>query len=260
MKNRNFTRLSGGRNIPIFVTLTVLFSDVLSIIGLVFFLMGSIFVLVFGSLSDWSSFSFDENSPTVTGYVNDIGETGASINDEYVLEYFYTYKLLDGSEYEGVSYMEGDSGIELGSEVQVEYVKDNPEISRIQGMRNSEFGVLVVVLVGIFPLIGLILFYFGFSKSLKHLRILKIGEIAYGKYLYREATNVSVNERTVFKLTFEFTARNGRTYKAIAKTHQPERLQDEEEEMLVYDPNKPEAAVLLDSLPKRIKKYFLKDA
>ena len=54
---------------------------------------------------------------------------------------------------------------------------------------------------------------------------------------------------------FEFTA-DAKVYKISANTHEPEKLEDEEKEMLVYDPENPEKATLVDNLPKVVRKYL----
>ena len=98
--------------------------------------------------------------------------------------------------------------------------------------------------------------YFSTKKAINAIYILKIGEIAYGKFLYKESTNTTVNKQRVFKLFFEFTAKDNKLYKTVAKTHHYHRLEDDDEEKLVYDPDDPENAVLLDALPRAVRKYF----
>ena len=75
--------------------------------------------------------------------------------------------------------------------------------------------------------------------------------------MHQEATNTKINKQTVYKLFFEFTANDGKTYQVVAKTHKTHRLLDEELEALVYDPANPSNAVVLDALPNGIKNYFL---
>ena len=60
-----------------------------------------------------------------------------------------------------------------------------------------------------------------------------------------------MNNRRVYELAFEFTARDGRKYQATARTSDPSRLEDEREEPLLFDPEKPQDAVLLDEAPSR---------
>ena len=67
----------------------------------------------------------------------------------------------------------------------------------------------------------------------------------------KRATNTTVNNRRVFELTFAFTARDGRQSEAKARTSITERLQDEREEPLLYNPEKPEDAIMLDEASSR---------
>jgi hypothetical protein len=55
----------------------------------------------------------------------------------------------------------------------------------------------------------------------------------------------------VWKLTFEFAGRDGRTYEADAHTTNPARLEDQSEEPLLYDPDEPSRAYVLDEAPAR---------
>jgi hypothetical protein len=50
---------------------------------------------------------------------------------------------------------------------------------------------------------------------------------------------------------FEFVSRDGRRGQAIARTSQTQRLEDEGDEPLLYDPTDPTRAFMLDELPSR---------
>jgi flagellar basal body rod protein FlgC len=65
----------------------------------------------------------------------------------------------------------------------------------------------------------------------------------------KEPTSTRVNNRPVYKLTFEFRADDGGIYEVVSKTHLPHLLEDEAEEQLVYDPRHPAHAVMMDNLP-----------
>ena len=67
----------------------------------------------------------------------------------------------------------------------------------------------------------------------------------------KRATNTTVNRRRVFELTFAFTAQNGQQCEAKARTSITEGLEDQREEPLLYNPNKPEDAVMLDEESSR---------
>ena len=87
---------------------------------------------------------------------------------------------------------------------------------------------------------------------MKARRVLENGLLAYGNLVGKEATNTEVNDQTVYKLIFEFTAEDGRPYRAEHRTHRTEDLEDDDEEALVYDPRHPYDNVLVDGLPGRV--------
>jgi hypothetical protein len=115
-------------------------------------------------------------------------------------------------------------------------------------MRAAVFGPLVTFVV-LFPLIGLCFILAGMRRGRKAIRLLKHGKQAAGKLISKKSTGASVNDRPVYKMTFQFTADDGRNYQAVARTHLDELLTDDASEPLVYDPWKPASATLLDHLP-----------
>ena len=119
---------------------------------------------------------------------------------------------------------------------------------------DAPFFVLFFVLI--FPLTGLVMLYFSLKKSSKYLRIIMTGKTTYGTYITSERTNVTINNSPVYRYIFEFAADDGNKYKASGETH-TERLSDEPQELLVYNPNNPIEAVMIDALPKKVKTYIL---
>jgi hypothetical protein len=115
------------------------------------------------------------------------------------------------------------------------------------GQKNVPTAAYLVSLI--FPLIGAILIANGLRMGIKANRLLAYGKTAAGKLTSKVGTNVQINEKTVYKLTFEFTAEDGYSYEVIAKSHTPEKLEDEAQEPLLYDADDPNYAVMLDSLP-----------
>jgi hypothetical protein len=85
--------------------------------------------------------------------------------------------------------------------------------------------------------------------NLRASRLLGSGRMALGKLIAKEPTNMRVNNRTVYKMTFEFVDGNGRTCTMRTRTSEPEKLEDDAEERILYDPERPECAVTLDTLP-----------
>ena len=160
--------------------------------------------------------------------------------------HFYSFKGDDGTEYTGVS--DGDWSGKVGEEVTIGYVKDRPEVSRISGMRANVVGPIGLLLV-IFPAIGLGFIITGLRKGLKANRLLANGELGKGRLKSKVKTNMQINDQPVYKLTFEFSTPEGTSYEVFAKTHLPEKLEDQQDEPLLYEPMYPKNAVMLDNLP-----------
>jgi hypothetical protein len=247
---------SGNRKIPIGIQIKIWFGNVLTILGLAFFIMGLPFTFAFISFSTLFGPSFNEKDPTAKALVLDVNSTNSSINDVTVYKYNYQFQTDDGKTYNGQGFSTGKV-FNTSDLIVVNYKSENPELSKAVELRSSEFGGGIGFFVLIFPLIGLIMLFFSIRKAIKQISILKIGELAEGKLLFKTPTNTKINNQTVYALTFEFKATDGQVYQAVTKTHLYQRLEDEQLEKLVYDPDKPSNAVLLDALPKGMKEYFL---
>jgi predicted membrane metal-binding protein len=245
------------RDIPFRMMLKIWFGNPLAAFGLFFFLFGLPFTLIFMPISSFSTPSFDKNDLVVSGVISEADPTNSYINEEQVYKYKYTFKLRDGNRYTGVGFSTGNTK-RVGETIQIYYKENDPNQSKAFDLRISEFDGYIWLFTLIFPFIGLIMLFFSIRKAVRQIFILKVGNIAEGKLLYKEATNVKINKQTVYALTFEFTASDNKTYQALAKTYQYDRLEDEAFEKLVYDPENPSNAVLLDELPIGIKNFFLK--
>ncbi|MGH9812662.1 MAG: hypothetical protein ACRD4T_05945, partial [Candidatus Acidiferrales bacterium] len=201
----------------------------------------------FGSFADLTSwYHFRGPVGTATGGLVEVKDTSASENDVRIYAYRYSFQA-EGGDYEGVSYRTGRHH-EAGEQVTIEYVEGNPELSRIRGMRRAEFGPWILFVM-IFPLVGFIFILVSLRGGLKANRLLRHGKLAWGELVSKEPTNTRINNRTVYKLTFNFQPEEGGHAQVVARSHMPEKLQDEQRERLLYDPFRPDYAILLDSLP-----------
>ena len=108
-----------------------------------------------------------------------------------------------------------------------------------------------MLFVLIFPVVGLTMMAVGLKKGLRALRLLTHGIPAQGRFVGQEATSVRINDTPVMAMSFEFKTVDGRSARCVAKTHETRKLRDDAEESLVYDPEDPGVAVLLDELPGR---------
>ena len=241
------------RTVPLSTRLVVLFGGTFSQMGWFFFGFGMIFVWIFASKGDYTSaFVMRGNLETARAVVTAVEDThftqGGGKHSKGTPIYAFHYKFnTGGTDYEGTSYHTGGIAPE-NDKVTVEFPAGRPGTSRIRGMRRAMFGPFVGF-VFIFPAVGLAFVLPGVWRGRKNIGLLTDGETAQGSLVKKEPTNVKVNNRTVYKLTFEFTDRNGQTRQAIAKTQLPEKLEDNRLELLFYDPNNSANSTLLDNLP-----------
>ena len=218
-----------------------------SLFGWAFFGFGMFFVWMFGAEADFSFLTFHGEGRT-RGRVVRVEGTGASENEERVDALHYEYSVA-GRTLSGTSYVTGGDAVE-GQEVTVEYDESTPERSRIEGMRRSMFGPWAAI-VAIFPLVGLGFLLFGTRKGLQRNHLLREGILTTGVLVRREPTNMTVNDRRVWELTFEYTDRYGEHREAAARATDTSRLEDDPREPLLYDPNEPSKAYVLDDAPAR---------
>ena len=245
---------SPPRNVPGLIKSNVLFGGVLNQMGWAFFGFGLIFVWVFALNADLLSwYYFSSNTEFASGKVSYSQRTsfseggGEHSKGTPVYANHYLFKTPDNKECQSVSYATGKQ-LQSGTVVRVEYVKGNPAISRIKGMRR---GVLSpwVLFVLIFPAIGFIFIISGVRNGLKAIRLLKYGKVGMGTLKSKVETNTRINKQTVYKMTFEFTTGDGAKHEATTRTHKSEVLEDNAQEQLLYDETNPTYAVMLDSLP-----------
>src|SRR6185436_20886830 len=211
------------RRVPLSLSLLNVFNGFAQI-GWFVFGFGMIFAWVFLGNADFSFLTFRGPHAQSTGRVTSVEATGASQNEQPITANHYEFSVA-GSRFSGTSYSNGSPN-NAGDEVTVEYDEQHPERSRIAGMRRGQFSA-GVMLVLIFPFIGAVFVAFATLAGFRRNHLLRNGLLSTGKLLGRERTNVTVNKRPVWKLTFEYVARDGQRHEATASTTDTTRLEDE---------------------------------
>lgn len=219
-----------------------------ALIGWGVFGFGMIFFWAFAGNADFSALTFRNPGGRVFGLVTRVEQTNASENHSKISAMHYKYSVA-GEWLDGTSYTTGSTPA-VNDQVTIEYDEDNPSRSRIEGMRRGMFGPWTA-LVAIFPAIGLgflIAFTLG---GRKRNRVLRDGILSTGKVIDVRPTNVTINNRPLWEVVFEFHDRNGQRRECSARSTDTTRLQDEDAEPLLYDPNDPSKAYVLDEAPAR---------
>lgn len=246
---------AGGRGVPLTTALAVLFGGFFVQFGAGFFAFGMIFWWVFGAQSDVTSwYRFSGELQRTSGValasehtgINEGGDDHSPGTPIYRIEYQY-YEAGGSTPITGACFATGMNP-QPGQPVEIEYKPGDPLVSRIVGTRKAAieaWGIFVAV----FPGLGLIFMVIGLRGNLRAVRVLKTGKLARGKLVDKQPTNTRINNRTVYRFTFEFQDEQGRSYQVSGKTHITELLEDEELERLLYDPEHPEGGVLVDALP-----------
>ena len=242
------------------------------------FAASMLFAGVFTARSEVRNFwEFRGELATTEGQVDRLAATSASENEQPIWAFEYGYEVA-GKPFRGRSYDLGSPRLEAGARATVEYLAADPARSRLRGMRRHEFGSEVAFVL-LFPALGFVGGLVTFVRGLGHRRILRSGMLAWGKLVSNRPTSTTVNDKPVRELTFEFRVKRPRApepsaaggpfrvagkpseverrpaphrhYRTKWRTHEIDRLTDGRKEPLLYDPARPERAVMLDGLPGR---------
>ena len=219
-------------------------------LGWFLFGFGMIFVWSFAGHADYSFIEFYGERGRALGVIDSVQPTSFTVDNARVMANGYEFSA-GGRTFHGVAYSTG-SAAAPGQKTWVEYIAGKPQMSRIAGMRRAAVTPWVLVVV-VIPLVGIGLVGFAWGGGRIENQLLRDGILTTGVLKEKTATNTSVNNARVYRMTFEFTARDGTRHKLTSFTNAPHRLSDEAREPLLYDPQTPERAYLLDNAPSRPK-------
>jgi hypothetical protein len=244
-----YDRFLTDRDIPLLLTVRVVFGNGLALIGA--------FVLAFATIFVWA---FDVPRAIVSLVPASGPRSGAeceviasesttlSINKSRVWEHRVRVTPMNTAFGAGevVRWRTG-SGSLVGQRPPCMVVGDVGHTD-VEGLRASKGGAGMVAIL-VMPLIALVLFLRGVFTGVRNARLLRSGRPARATFVEKRPTNTRVNKQTVYEYRFRFRAADGKEHPVVARTHQGHHLMDEKEEPVLYDPLDPRRAVLLDDLP-----------
>lgn len=248
----------GGRSVPMSTVLGVAFGSALTQIGGIVLTFGMIAWWAFGSQADITSwYVFSGDLSRATGQVTDYRETavseGGGEGDPGTPIYHIHYEFTgpDGGIIRGDCYSTGMHFNPSGP-VNIEFKPDDPWTSRIVGTRKAWFG-FGAVFVALIPLFALVFLFFGLRRGFASAALLRFGKLTRGRMVDKQPTNTQINNQSVYSFTFEFLDESGNAHRVEARTHHVATLEDEETEAIVYHPQRPQLARLVDAMPGKPK-------
>jgi hypothetical protein len=191
---------------------------------------------------------FASYDATARGTVVHVERTNDKVNDDPVMRVSYTFEDSAGRSHQGASYttypIEPDTGRI------VEYERDDPGLSRLDGMDRTPVGDWAWVLsifVLIFPIVGLALAVPQLVRGIRAVRVVRTGVETTGTIVDVSPTSVVIRNRgPIMRATVEFLVgeRPFRTTFDFLEAKAPAR---DSVQRVVYDPRSPTRATVLDN-------------
>jgi hypothetical protein len=243
------------REVPLGIKLTELFGGTNAFIGWFFLLVGLPFAWIFAANGDYSGWRYHGALQTATARASACRGTNFSEGGSnhrrghpvYETEFFFqdSGRTIVSSSY-------GWDCYQAGQDAPVEFPPGRPDLARVRGMRRALMPPSVVFVL-IFPLIGLIFVVVSLRTGLRDIRLLQIGVVGRGTVVGKRATNTRVNNRILYELDMAFKDAFGKTARFKTRTCFPEVLEAEGAHNVFYDPDRPEDAIAVDTLPESLR-------
>ncbi|MCH2042598.1 MAG: DUF3592 domain-containing protein [Saprospiraceae bacterium] len=245
--SKRVLRESPPRALSRFTYITILCGGILTQIGSLFLFIGllvSAFVIPNSEVK--YLFTSDGEWQTTTGKIIYIEQTSAEVNEQPIFKYTFNFNV-NGQAIENSSYGSLYPMLDVNTIVEVEYKSEAPSNSRIKGMNREIFATWIAFIL-LFPFIGLLVIFGGLYNNKKVLDLLKKGKFTRGTLLESRPTRGRVNYRPIMEYTFQFEAQN-QTFTAKCNTHKYHLVENEEQEIILYDAENPETNIIYDAVP-----------
>lgn len=234
------------------ITQAVLFcGDAASQFGWFLLAMGSVFFWVVAIHSEARTWVDERNVDwqSKAGFVIAADSLIAQEHGEKIWKYRHSF-ALDDYRYFGESYSVGRK-FDAGQIAYIRYDTNNPQKNYMVGLRRNEFSSKADWFL-IVPVFGLLLLSLPMRYNFKVIKLLKIGDFTRGKMTNKYATGETVKKGgTVmpeFRYSFQFT-HNEEPFIATARTHETDKVEDEETEMVLFNRYEPTFNLVYDAVP-----------
>ncbi|MGB3468923.1 MAG: hypothetical protein WBA74_26800 [Cyclobacteriaceae bacterium] len=184
------------------------------------------------------------------GYIVNLEDTNVAVDGQRMTKYYYSFSVGDevfsSQSYEG-NYLQVDD------KVLIEYLPENPEYSRILDSTKTMSGLFLNYLLGLILLAFTVMLIFHTLKIIRFAKIISKGRITDGKKISSNATNTVINNRPVYKITYEYEVDKS-IYNTSCKSVDHEDYKNTER--VVYSVDNPEKSLLFTNLPIPIRRLI----
>lgn len=234
------------RFLPKISRLALLLSGSMQQIGWGLFAFSMLFFWVFVMNSPIANlFRYEGSWKESQGELVQIGSTGSTVNDQHVYAYDFEFRPGAGAPVIARAYGFRNDWT-IGEQIPLRYRSYNPKTIELEGVNSSLFPAFVGFVL-IFPSLALLFIFYGLYSNRKNLYIIQHGLFCRARLLEKTATSTRINERMVYKYHFQFQL-DQNTFSAYCRTHQSEKVEDEEEEIVLYLAEDPQKNIVFDAV------------
>lgn len=236
------------RSVPLSFRLLAIFGNVVGQMGWFFLCVGLVASWVIVPEADLSSLQYRGAVSTSRGRILSIKRTSFGEDDQPLYACNYEYTDQSGIAHKGTSYCKEPPS--AGSNVTVESPVGRPGISRVWGMRSAPFPPWVIFVL-IFPLAGALMAGLGIRIGIYYVYLFKNGRVARAWFKSIEQVDTRRGDKPLYNAIFEFNTDDGSRCETPVETTNPEEMNNDSVEMLLYDPVRPSSSFAVEELPGR---------
>jgi hypothetical protein len=227
------------------VWLRIVFGGGRMTFGALFAILGGLFVVVSVAFFDPDGL-FDLHAD---GRVLHVVRSSATHEDRPLHETVYEFMDHRRTIRRGTSYTVDE--IVRGSQVIIEFAADDPAISRVLGGHRSWFIPSPAVAGGglLFLTLGLAIAGSGIGRRRRAVQLLRRGRTGTARLIERRNTRFVVQGRPVQDVVFEYADQLERRYQFTQRMLDTSAVDDDVDEPILFDPDRPGSACTLDDLP-----------
>lgn len=228
------------------------------LMGIIFLGVGIFFTYMFFPTNFADEFRLDTGSlETINGIVVRSEKTRYSVGGgkhtkgDPVYKIYYRFVVAGRGEYDSECYSVGRN-YHAGRKVKVEYLSDNPSVSRIKGAGKSPFGYFGLMTF-LFPAVGLVFTIISVKARIRTKKILRDGIFTVGRVADVVRTSVKVNNQNRYRIVVVFEIAGAEvksSYYAYGEKVDvaSEKMDSGDAVGVLYNPDNVHQSILVDSL------------